>query len=236
MAKTRLDNDVTLFTIEQGAFLRWRHDPVSVEIYPLPPSRPWGTGGELDSMLEPDEMPAQGVLHGDPGRLSYYPTSEAIGPRIPGMTRGLFLSLYVDEAAFDRLVAQITSGARRITTIQASVRIELFQHEVDRFFDEHNYRSDLGMLGRGIDKSAHAIARLERLGVTFAVDLPRQAPNDDDASASDQIPSETPPDPAVLAAERVARGQTVLASTIRQAAWGLGSAVILAAIIISMGI
>lgn len=232
-ATTRFEDDVTVFRMGSPPLARWRDQLVEVQVYPFPRGRAWTSGDPEDAVFG-DALPDDSILAKDPGRLMYYAESEASSVLYPASPASMGLRLFVEHDAFQAMADDLARSGRRIVQASMSVSVELFAHEVDRFFREHMRRRDLGLLARSDGRDdASTRARLGHLTFALTADFP--TPQDSDAAPEDEDESEavqTVEDPATTAAQAIARSQESLARTVRRSAWLLAAALIGAALLV----
>ena len=236
-ATTRFEDDVTVFRIGSPPLARWRDQPVEVEVHPFPKGRAWAAG-DPDGMVFGDVLPDEGVLAkepGEPGRLRYHPAMDADGVHFPASPASMWLRLFIEYNAFQAMADDLARSGRRIVRATMSVQVELFEHEVDRFFEEHVQRRDFGLLAWG-DSHDDAATRARPLGLSFAFKLTADLPTPQDPDPALEVEEEdesapTVEDPAITAAQAIAKSQERLARTVRRSAWLLAAALLGAALL-----
>lgn len=117
------------------------------------------------SGMSSHDVPAEGLMEGEPGSLMYIdPQKDGFPSRIK--VPHLCLEAYIDETEFNSLMQRLSVTSAPIQQGELRVVIELFQSKVEASLSERWYRQDYGFLMRKKD-FATTRARVERLTISF---------------------------------------------------------------------
>jgi hypothetical protein len=164
-----LHDRITVFTMERGEIGTFR-TLTDATIRPLPRGHIGGKNrasvhdGISMSGMSSCEVPATGLMEGEPGAISYLAEFEERDGREKSPA-SLTATLFLDEEKFSRLLGQLSLGVRPVTTFKLSILAELFESEISAALSEYWMPCEYGLLSKG-SAVASAAARLETLSVS----------------------------------------------------------------------
>ncbi len=209
----------------------WDRRPLHVHVEPLPEGFVRKRISYIDHIASRD-LTDQGILHGEPGRLSWSPGRPEEREREFREER-MYLSLYVDHEAWAAVLGDLLRSARPPARIRLSVRIELWEHDVDGFFNHGGeWSRDLGLLaGANLRTGASTHARLESLVVEFGSVVSAAAPiPEDELDDAHPASRHVEVDPATANVRAIAKAQERLATAVRRGSLLIAFAVAMAAL------
>jgi len=164
-----LDDKIIVFTMEgEVATFRTLTDAT---IRPLPAGQIGGKhkvtsrDGIGYSGMSSRDVPAEGLMVGEPGSMTYLGEFEIQGDSGNKTPASLTASLFLDEDKFTRLLTMLTLSPRPVTSFKLHILAELFESEVSASLSEPWMSHDYGLLLKGTD-IANTNARIESLALS----------------------------------------------------------------------
>lgn len=164
-----LDDNIIVFNME-GEIATFQ-SLIDATIRPLPTGQ---IGGEhkatsMDGIgysgMSSREVPAEGLMEGEPGVMTYlgeFEEQRGSGDKTPA---SLTASLFLDEDKFNRLLTALTLSPRPIVSFKLHILAELFESEVSASLSEPWMSHDYGLLMKG-SHMANTSARIESLALS----------------------------------------------------------------------
>ncbi|RWO05483.1 MAG: hypothetical protein EOS07_24715 [Mesorhizobium sp.] len=186
-----LDDKIIVFTMSDGEIGTFR-TLTDATIRPLPAGQIGGNhkatvfDGIGYSGLSSRDVPAEGLMEGEPGVLSFlaeYEERHGDGGKTPA---SLTATLFLDEDKFSQLHGTLSLSPRPVGVFKLHVLAELFESEVSANLSEPWMSHDYGLLMKG-SSIANAKARIESIAISTGETRLNEDDNDEDASVIDKM-------------------------------------------------
>lgn len=193
-AEAELDDTITVFSIPGGAIGRFSRI-ASVLIKGIEKGKVGGdynataSTGISYSGMSSREVPAEGLMAGEPGGLYYIDDTDGEYKHDLKGQRYLALDLYMDRDQLLAFCDQILKSRSPVVAAAATVNAELFEHEVDATFAEPWHRHDYGLLSENKKYSTPQVpARLHNIRVDFGLTAAPQSKGDEEEAEGIRTP------------------------------------------------
>lgn len=227
--RATFNDKITVFTIDSGASHQFQSID-SVRIAPLPRGKVGGkhkattSDGIGFSGMSSHEVPASGLMEGEPGRL-WLDDGKHEPAEKPAT---LNAELYLDEDQFNAIFEAIRDGIGSIGMVRMKIAAELFEGEVQASLSEWWMPREYGMIEKG--NWARTRARIDTLHIAFGRLTEEAALTDEsDTRAGRESDRQrvTPPMPNALEQGASTETQKLLRVLIKRSGWLLATLVAL---------
>jgi hypothetical protein len=117
------------------------------------------------SGMSSQEVPAEGLMQGEPGRLTYLAEFEERSGSGDKTPPSLTANLFLDEDKFAGLLTTLSFSQRPVTALRLGIIAELFESEVSASLSEPWMSHDYGLLMKGT-ALASTRARIETVSLS----------------------------------------------------------------------
>ena len=170
-ARAMLDDQITVFSIAEGALLQFE-DIAHIRISAVQPGKIGGKNnatiydGTWFSGMSSKDVPEGGLMEGEPGTLflSTNPYPEHGKNDDPSLE----LELFLDEPQFEELFSTLVSNCDKLEKATMNTLIELFEDEMQAAFNEPYMTSEYGLLKREGNNLVNARARIDGIQVSYS--------------------------------------------------------------------
>ena len=233
-ATASLKHRIHVFRVDGPQVAVWDDQPISIEIYPDDRGEAATWARRVDGMSG-DEMPDEGILVGEPGRLSYFGPQKPLTWHEEAQPAQLILSLYAPKTELEPLLKDLIRSPRQASKLLLSVEAELWEGEVERFFSEQTPVRDYGLLAKS-SNSDHASTKARITFLTAEFEPVAQKPIPEEGVDLEDEPEARPalpPDPMAAMVRAVGMSSDRLRQTVRRCTVGMAMVIGLTAILIS---